>query len=359
MSAPETDGPVLVTGAAGFIGSWVVEALRARWPTRPIVSFDALTYAGDRTHLAALDGDVNHTFVLGNVNDRSAVRAALERHRPTALLHLAAESHVDRSILDPLAFVRTNIEGTAILLQEAVHLWGDRRDVRFVHVSTDEVYGPTPDGVRFDESSPYRPSSPYAASKASSDHLVRSWHHVYGLPTIVTHCTNNYGPRQFPEKLLPVVVSRALQHQPVPIYGRGTNVRDWLYVADHALGLIAALERGRPGRTYCFSAENERSNLWLVEQLMTLLDARLGRAPGQSRTLVKFVADRPAHDLRYALDATRARDELGWSPRMPYAQGLEHTVSWYVEHQTWTERMRARQAAFEATWYEGRGGEQP
>ena len=364
MHAPDPDpplderAPVLVTGAAGFIGSWVVRALRARWPQRPIVSLDALTYAGDRDHLADLDARGGHSFVQADVADRDAVHAALQAHRPSAILHLAAESHVDRSILDPLAFLRTNVQGTVVLLQEAKALWGHRRDVRFVHVSTDEVYGAAPAGVQFDEASQYRPSSPYSAAKAASDHFALAWHSTYKLPVVVTNCSNNYGPRQFPEKLIPVVVARALHGEPIPIYGRGDQVRDWLFVGDHAQGLLAALERGAPGRTYCFGGDNEWANLALVERLLDAVDVHLGRPTGQSRALIQFVTDRPGHDQRYALSAARARAELGWRPAVGFADGLARTVAWYLDNQAWVERMRARQRDFETRWYaEGRRAE--
>jgi dTDP-glucose 4,6-dehydratase len=348
--APAHDEPVLVTGAAGFIGSWVVRALRARWPGRHVVSLDALSYAGDRGHLEALDGD-RHTFVQADVADREAIRAALQAHRPSAVLHLAAESHVDRSILDPLAFLRTNVQGTVVMLQEAKALWGDRQDVRFVHVSTDEVYGSAPGAVLFDEDSQYRPSSPYSASKAAADHFALAWHATYGLPVVVTNCSNNYGPRQFPEKLIPVVIDRAHGREPVPIYGRGDQVRDWLFVGDHAQGLLAALERGTPGRTYCFGGDNEWPNLALVEQLLDAVDVHLGRSPGESRSLISFITDRPGHDQRYAISAARARAELGWVPTVGFEEGLARTVAWYLENREWVARMRARQADFEARWY--------
>jgi dTDP-glucose 4,6-dehydratase len=348
--APDEDGALLVTGAAGFIGSSFVAAARRRFPDRPIVSLDALTYAADRDHLRAFDADPRHAFVQVDVTDREAVRAAFRAHRPSAVVHLAAESHVDRSILDPTTFVRTNVEGTAVLLQEAHRAWEGRRDVRFLHVSTDEVFGSAPPGEYFRETTPYGPNSPYAASKAAADHLASAWHRTYGLPVVVTNCSNNYGPRQFPEKLIPVVVSRALADEPVPVYGRGANIRDWIHVDDHCQGLLQALTLGRPGRSYCFGGGNERTNLGLVEALLDAVDRHRG-TPGRARRLVTFVADRPGHDLRYAIDDTRARAELAWAPAVDFDRGLLDTVAWYVQNVDWMERMRARQRDFEDRWY--------
>ena len=328
---------IVVTGAAGFIGSNLVRHLVDRWPDRDIVSFDLLTYAGSLENLRDVEGHARHTFVRGDIADRGAVRAVFDDHDVDGVIHLAAESHVDRSIADPNEFVRTNVVGTVTLLQEATRAWEGRDDVRFHHVSTDEVFGALgPTGV-FTEASPYSPNSPYAASKASSDHFVRAWHETYELPVVVTNCTNNYGPFQYPEKLIPVVITRAVAGDPVPIYGSGTNVRDWLFVEDHCEALGLVFEQGRDGRTYGIGGGCEMSNRELAALILDLVDEALGRDRGTSRSLMTTVGDRPGHDFRYALDTTRIADELGWQPTTELRDGLGATVDWYLSHPEWVE----------------------
>ncbi len=350
----DSSGAILVTGAAGFVGSTLARRLRRRWPTRPLVAIDALTYAGDRQSLAPLDGDPAFTFVHADIADREAMRATFAAHRPQWVFHLAAETHVDRSILDPLAFVRTNVEGTASLLHAARQAWGEGRDPRFVMVSTDEVYGALGPTGAFRADSPLDPSSPYSASKAGADLLALAWHRTYGLPVVVTRCSNNYGPRQFPEKLIPVVVGRALAGEVVPVYGTGDNVRDWIHVDDHADGLIAAAERGAPGAVYCFGADNEQQNLALVHRILDAVDGLTGRDVGASRALVRFVTDRPGHDFRYAIDADETRRALGWAPRVSFAEGLAATVRWFIDHADWCRRRREAARRFEEVWYSRR-----
>ncbi len=343
---------LLVTGAAGFIGSNLVRHLRRVWPARPVVSFDLLTYAGNLENLDGLRDDPGHTFVRGDVASRDDVRAVFERFDVTGVFHLAAESHVDRSIVEPLAFVRTNVDGTVVLLQEATRAWRGRTDVLFHHVSTDEVFGSLGHDGAFGPDSRYAPSSPYSASKAASDHFVRSWHATYGLPVVVTSCTNNYGPYQFPEKLIPVVISRALAGEPVPVYGRGENVRDWLHVDDHCAAMTEVFARGQRGATYCIGGQSEVKNLDLVTAVLDEVDRARGLPPGGSRELIRFVEDRPGHDFRYAMDISRIHDELGWSPSVSLGEGLRRTVEWYLAHQDWTERARrGDHEAFESLWY--------
>lgn len=331
----------LVTGGAGFIGSTVVRELLRTTEDR-VVTVDALTYAGHRASLGdeVLD-DLRHTFVHADIADAGAIADLFETHRPDRVLHLAAESHVDRSIDGPADFLRSNVQGTFVLLEAARSAWGDRDDVRFVHVSTDEVFGSLgPDDPSFDTETRYDPRSPYSASKAASDHLARAWFHTYGLPVVVTNCSNNYGPRQYPEKLMPTVVLRAARGRTLPVYGRGDQVRDWLHVEDHARGLLAALERGEPGRTYVFGGRNERTNLDLVGTVCALLDeVRPDAAPHAD--LIRHVDDRPGHDVRYAVDPSVAESELDWRPREPFIDGLRATVRWYLENEAWVDEVLA------------------
>jgi dTDP-glucose 4,6-dehydratase len=337
-------GTVLVTGGAGFIGGNFVLGWR-RDRLGPVVNLDKLTYAGNLETLAALRGDPEHRFVHGDVADRALVERLLAEHRPRAILHFAAESHVDRSIEGPAAFVQTNVVGTLNLLECALAHWRglapeERERFRFLHVSTDEVYGSLGREGRFSETSPYAPRSPYAASKAAADHLVRAFHHTYGLPAIVTNCSNNYGPYQFPEKLIPLVIQKALRGEAIPVYGDGRNVRDWLYVEDHCQALRLVLARGRVGATYNIGGDAERENIEVVQRICGLLDERRPRPDGRSYAeQIRFVADRPGHDRRYAIDASLIRNELGWRPAHDFEGGLARTVEWYLAHQGWVERV--------------------
>ena len=337
---------ILVTGGAGFIGSnfvldWIGQV------GEPVVNLDALTYAGNLHNLDSLRGDARHVFVQGDICDRALLDRLLAEHRPRALVHFAAESHVDRSIHGPGAFIRTNIEGTFTLLEAARAHWstlpeGERQAFRFHHVSTDEVYGSlSPDAPAFTEAHPYEPNSPYSASKAASDHLVRAWHHTYGLPVLTTNCSNNYGPYHFPEKLIPLVIVKALAGQPLPIYGDGLNVRDWLYVKDHCSAIRAVLARGRVGETYNIGGWNEKTNLEIVHTLCDLLDELKPDAQGSYRRLITFVKDRPGHDRRYAIDARKIERELGWRPAETFDTGIRKTVQWVLDHGDWIAQVQS------------------
>jgi dTDP-glucose 4,6-dehydratase len=338
--------PILVTGGAGFIGSAVVRRLVLERDCL-VANVDRLTYAANLESLADAGTHPGHHFHRVDISDAPALRGVFERERPEAVIHLAAESHVDRSIDGPRAFVQTNITGTYTLLAEAMRYWkalppDAAARFRFLHVSTDEVYGSLAQG-RFTESSPYRPTSPYSASKAASDHLVRAWVHTYGFPALITNCSNNYGPYQFPEKLIPLNVLKALAGEPMPVYGRGENVRDWLYVEDHVNALLLVLERGRIGETYLVGGGGERRNLDVVEAIADLVDELAPGLPGgrPRRALITFVPDRPGHDLRYAIDSGKLSAELGWAPDRSFDQGLRETVAWYVSHRAWWERVRS------------------
>jgi dTDP-glucose 4,6-dehydratase len=333
----------LVTGGAGFIGGNFV--LGAVASGVRVVNLDALTYAGNRDTLASLEGDPDHVFVHGDIGDGALVARLLAEHRPDAVVNFAAESHVDRSIDGPAAFVHTNVVGTLALLEAVRDYWkslegGAREGFRFLHVSTDEVYGSLGDTGKFTEDTAYAPNSPYSASKAASDHLVRAFHHTYGLPVLTTNCSNNYGPYQFPEKLIPLIVARALAGEPLPVYGDGRNVRDWLYVGDHCAAIRAVLERGRVGETYNVGGDAEMQNIDVVNTICELLDMRRPRADGQPRTgQITYVADRPGHDRRYAIDASKLKSELGWQPAHSFEQGIADTVDWYLDHQDWVQRV--------------------
>jgi dTDP-glucose 4,6-dehydratase len=299
----------------------------------PIVNLDKLTYAGNLRNLEALRNDSRHVFAQGDICDRSLVKDLLKKHQPRAIVHFAAESHVDRSISGPAAFIQTNVVGTFSLLEEARAY---SKEIRFLHVSTDEVYGSLgPADPAFSETTPYAPNSPYAASKAASDHLVRAYHHTYGVPTITTNCSNNYGPHQYPEKLIPLMIASALAGKPLPVYGDGRNVRDWLYVLDHCAAVRAVLERGRAGETYNIGGGAERANIDVVGTICALLDEATPRKSGKYAELISFVKDRPGHDRRYAMDATKIARELGWRPRESFESGLKKTVHWYLENRAW------------------------
>ncbi len=335
----------LVTGGAGFIGSAVVRHI-IRATADDVLVVDKLTYAGNLQSLAPVADDPRYAFVRADIVDAGKMREIFENYRPDVVMHLAAESHVDRSIDGPAEFIRTNIVGTHILLEAALRYWrslphGRRADFRFHHVSTDEVFGSLGDDGHFCETTAYAPRSPYSASKAASDHLVRSWHHTYGLPIVVTNCSNNYGPYHFPEKLIPLTIINGLEGKELPVYGTGSNVRDWLYVEDHARALLTVAAAGRLGETYCIGGGNEKSNIDVVRMICALLDELLpDRAIGRRDALIAFVADRPGHDLRYAIDPTRIATELGWRPRETFASGLRKTVDWYLTNRSWWQRIR-------------------
>jgi dTDP-glucose 4,6-dehydratase len=338
---------ILVTGGAGFIGSnFIRQALTLR-PHWRIVNLDALTYAGNAASLAdvAEEYPERYRFKQGDINDSRMLVELLEQETPDGVMHFAAESHVDRSIRGPMAFVQTNVAGTCHLLEACRQFWerGGRQDsFRFVHVSTDEVYGSLGSTGRFLETTPYDPSSPYSASKAASDHFVRAWHRTYGLPAVVTNCSNNYGPYQFPEKLIPLIIQNAYEEKPLPVYGNGANVRDWLYVIDHCEALIRVFEASVPGQTYNIGGGAERKNIEVVESICSLMDQRLDRTGDRrSRRLIQFVKDRPGHDLRYAIDANKIRRELKWTPRFTFEQALADTVDWYLDHQAWMASVRS------------------
>ena len=333
----------LVTGGAGFIGgNFVLDAVGRGVR---VVNLDALTYAGNRDTLASLEDNPGHLFVHGDIGDGALVARLLADHRPDAVINFAAESHVDRSIDGPAAFVQTNVVGTLALLEAVRDYWraleGEAKEAfRFLHVSTDEVYGSLGDTGKFTEETPFAPNSPYSASKAASDHLVRAFHHTYGLPVLTTNCSNNYGPYQFPEKLIPLIIARALAGEPLPIYGDGKNVRDWLFVDDHCAAIRAVLERGRVGETYNVGGDAERQNIEVVNAICALLDARRPRADGKPRSSqITYVADRPGHDRRYAIDASKLQGELGWKPEHSFEQGIAGTVDWYLDNQGWVQRV--------------------
>lgn len=340
----------LLTGGAGFIGSnFVLEWLDPkRDPSAaPLINVDCLTYAGNLRNLEPVAKHPSYTFVHANVCDRARMEELFQKYRPDNVIHFAAESHVDRSILGPAAFVETNVRGTFTLLETARAYWqglsgGHRERFRFLHISTDEVYGSlTADDPPFSENNAYAPNSPYAATKAASDHLVRAYFHTYGMPTIITNCSNNYGPYHFPEKLIPLTITRAIEGKPLPIYGDGGNVRDWLYVGDHCSALRAVLEKGQPGETYNIGGRSERKNIEVVEAICELLDELLPSSPYRPhRQLIRFVEDRPGHDRRYAIDPAKIEHDLGWCPRETFSTGLRKTVQWYLDHREWTENVR-------------------
>ncbi|WP_420384904.1 dTDP-glucose 4,6-dehydratase [Roseivirga sp.] len=331
---------ILITGGAGFIGSHVVRLFVNKYPGYGIYNLDALTYAGNLENLKDIEGASNYTFVKGDITDEAFIDELFAAHGFDGVIHLAAESHVDRSISDPLAFVKTNIIGTVNLLNAAKKLWsGNFEGKQFYHISTDEVYGSLGDTGFFLESTSYNPQSPYSASKASSDHFVRAYANTYNLPVVVSNCSNNYGPNQFPEKLLPLCIHNIKNNKPLPIYGKGDNIRDWLFVVDHARAIDVIFHQGKVGEAYNIGGFNEWKNLDIAELLCDVMDRKLGRKEGESRKLITFVKDRAGHDKRYAIDASKIKDELGWEPSLQFEEGLEKTVDWYLDNQEWLDHV--------------------
>ncbi|TDQ32789.1 dTDP-glucose 4,6-dehydratase [Zeaxanthinibacter enoshimensis] len=331
---------ILITGGAGFIGSHVVRRFVDQYPDYHIFNIDALTYAGNPDNIADLEGRANYTFIHGDIRDKQLLSSLFSVHNFDGVIHLAAESHVDRSISDPMAFLDTNLMGTVNLLEAARHSWPTQaKDKLFYHISTDEVYGSLGEEGYFKETTPYSPNSPYAASKAGSDHFVRAYGATYGLPYVISNCSNNYGPNQYPEKLIPLILNRIMEEKSLPIYGDGSNKRDWLYVEDHALAIDLVYHKGQPGQSYNIGSNCEWKNLDLVKLLCRLMDEKFGREEGSSANLITFVEDRPGHDHRYAIDATKIRSELGWKPLYTFEEGLKKTIDWYVENTTWVRRI--------------------
>ena len=331
---------ILVTGGAGFIGSHVVRLLVKKYPAYTIVNFDALTYAGNLANLKDVAEAANYRFEKGDICDPARVAEVLEKHSITHILHLAAESHVDRSITNPLAFVHTNVMGTVNMLHCAKTYWkGDWSNKRFYHVSTDEVFGSLGAEGAFSESTAYDPHSPYSASKASSDHFVRAYHDTYGMPVVISNCSNNFGTHHFPEKLIPLMINNLRHKKPLPVYGKGENVRDWLWVEDHARAIDTILHQGKNGETYCIGGNNEWKNIDLVHLLCEIMDDRMQRAAGESASLITYVTDRPGHDLRYAIDSSKLQNELGWKPTPDFRSALEATVDWYLSNDEWVDAV--------------------
>ncbi len=331
---------ILITGGAGFIGSHVVRRFVNRYPDYRIINFDALTYAGNPYNLSDIETYSNYAFVKGDINDAGLVKSVLEKYNIDGIIHLAAESHVDRSIEDPLAFVRTNVLGTVTLLDSVRKFWKTSgTEGKFYHISTDEVYGELGDTGYFTEDTPYDPRSPYSASKAASDHFVRAYHATYGMPIVISNCSNNYGPNQFPEKLIPLMIHNILKGLPLPVYGEGSNVRDWLYVEDHADAIDLIYHKGRTGETYNFGGGSEWKNIDLVRTLCKLMDDKVGRLLGSSEELIRFVKDRAGHDHRYAIDFSKLKNELGWIPATDFKAGLSKTIDWYMTNGDWVQRV--------------------
>jgi len=330
---------ILITGGAGFIGSHVVRLFVAKYPEYKIINLDALTYAGNLENLRDVESFPNYFFEKGDITEQEDMNILFEKYSFNAVIHLAAESHVDRSIADPLAFVKTNVMGTCTLLNVCRKQWKDGDKKLFYHVSTDEVYGSLGKEGLFTESTPYDPRSPYSASKAASDHFVMAYHHTYGLPVIISNCSNNYGPHHFPEKLIPLMINNIKNKRPLPVYGKGENIRDWLYVDDHALAIDTIFHKGRVGEKYNIGGLNEWKNLDIVYLICRIMDKKLDREEGESEKLISFVKDRPGHDMRYAIDARKLKGELGWQPSLQFEEGLEKTIDWYLENEQWVKQV--------------------
>ncbi len=330
---------ILVTGGAGFIGSHVIRLLVNKYPHYKIVNLDILSYAGNLENLKDVEGLPNYSFVKGDITDETFINQLFTEHGFDAVIHLAAESHVDRSIMDPLAFVKTNVLGTGVLLNAARNTWKGEEGKLFYHVSTDEVFGSLGSTGFFTETTPYDPRSPYSSSKAGSDHLVKAYYHTYHLPVVISNCSNNYGSHQFPEKLIPLMINNIINKKPLPVYGKGENIRDWLWVNDHARAIDVIFHKGEIGETYNIGGFNEWKNIDLVHMLCSIMDKKLGRAEGESSSLITYVKDRAGHDLRYAIDATRINKELGWTPSLQFEEGLEKTVEWYIENTEWSANI--------------------
>ena len=337
---------IVITGGAGFIGSHVVRRFVKKYPNYHIYNLDALTYAGNLENIADIQNESNYTFVKGDITDEKFINELFQEHQFDGVLHLAAESHVDRSITDPLAFVKTNVIGTMNLLNATKTIWKDNFEgKRFYHISTDEVYGSLGATGLFTETTSYDPNSPYSASKASSDHFVRAYGETYGLPYVITNCSNNYGPYHFPEKLIPLFINNIINNKPLPVYGDGKYTRDWLFVEDHAVAIDLVFHEGKNHETYNIGGFNEWQNIDLVKLLCDQMDAKLGRTPGESQKLITYVKDRPGHDLRYAIDATKINKELGWKPSVTFEQGLERTIDWYLANETWLKNVTSGEYA--------------
>ncbi len=331
---------ILITGGAGFIGSHLTRLFVNKYPEYEIVNLDKLTYAGNLENLKDVEDKSNYQFIKGDITDIDLVKNIFEKYKFSAVLHCAAESHVDRSISDPLAFVKTNVVGTVTLLQTAKEFWkADYSKKLFYHISTDEVYGSLGDKGFFIEETPYDPRSPYSASKASSDHFVRAFYHTYKLPTVISNCSNNYGPYHFPEKLIPLCINNILNNNPLPIYGKGENVRDWLFVEDHVNAIDVIFHKGKIGETYNIGGHNEWKNIDIIKELCRQMDKKLGRENGSSEKLITFVKDRAGHDMRYAIDATKLKDELGWKPSLQFEEGLSKTIDWYLQNTEWLQHV--------------------